>query len=244
MLRTEARYGEFAMSLQSGRTLVNRAFEDDKLPIPTDLAAGRVAVELQREDPEARLSNRLYNTLYERGATPQEAEAESRELALTAIRRSPRRYTINTARATRQMYEDVAAGQAGDGANLVVDERAASGPVRITRTGLRIADLLRQAWRLLALGGFSAILWLVLTSDRRVRIAVAALLGTWLSVAVATAALHGGQVRYSASLAPLVWLLGAIGLVVAVRLVVAAVRHTAGRAAVLEAIRSPLGDRS
>jgi hypothetical protein len=39
----------------------------------------------------------------------------------------------------------------------------------------------------------------------------------WSSVAIATAALHGGLPRYSASLAPLTFLLGAAGVAVAVK---------------------------
>jgi hypothetical protein len=239
MLRNEDRYGELTMSMQSGRTLVNRAFEDDKLPIPTDLEAGRVALELQREDPEGRLSSGLFNTLFERGATTQEADEMSRELALTAIRRHPRSYAVNTVRATRQMFTDVATGRATDDALSQLAERSVV-PTVVTRGGMFFADLVRRVWRILALGGLVAVLWLVLSADRRARVAVAATLGAWLSVAVATAALHGGQLRYSAALAPLVWLLGSIGLVVAVRLAAAAVRDPRGRAAVTAVVRRPL----
>ena len=239
MLRNEDRYGELTMSMQSGRTLVNRAFEDDKLPIPTDLEAGRVALELQREDPEGRLSSGLFNTLFERGATTQEADEMSRELALTAIRRHPRSYAVNTVRATRQMFTDVATGRATDDAVSQLAERSVV-PTVVTRGGMFFADLVRRVWRILAVGGLVAVLWLVLSADRRARVAVAAVLGVWLSVAVATAALHGGQLRYSAALAPLVWLLGSIGLVVAVRLAAAAVRDPQGRAAVTAVVRRPL----
>ncbi len=220
MLRNEARYGSFTMSAQTGATLFNRVFEGDGLRIPTDTATGRLAAEVQREHPERRLSSGVTAELLRRGDSRAEAQRKMRAVAIEAVRGSPARYVEGTLAASHRVFADVASG---DGENTIstVVTKGAPAPT-VTRIGLAAGALLRVAWLAVAFFGFAAALWF-LSRNRATRIATAAAIGVWASVAVATAALHGGALRYSASLAPLTFLLAAAGLVVAVKVALAVI---------------------
>jgi O-antigen ligase/4-amino-4-deoxy-L-arabinose transferase-like glycosyltransferase len=222
MLRNDLKYGSFTMSAQTGLTLFNRVFEDDRLPIPTDTPAGRIAEQYRVSHPQARLASGVSLELQRLGATRDAAERAQRKLAIEAIRRSPMRFAAGTVRSTAQAFADVAGAAGDDAADTPLLAGAEPAP-RLSTYGYRAVEPLRRVWNLLALFGLASLAWL-LSGARRTRVAAGALLGVWLSVAVGTAVLHGGQFRYSAALAPLTWLLGSAGLVVAARLVVRLVR--------------------
>ena len=214
MARNDARYGSFTMSAQSGITLFNRVFERDRLALPTDLAVGRLAERFRREHPDRRLSTGVLAELLLGGDTLVEAEAKLREVALVAARRDPGAFAAGTLRSTRESFDDVAAGEGEDAIAAFVTH----GPLpRATRLALRTAEPLLTVWRLFAAFGLAGLLWLA-SRSRRTRVAAGAAIGAWCAVAVATAALHGGQFRYAASLAPLTFLLGSAGVTVAVKL--------------------------
>lgn len=234
MLRNELRYGSFSMSAQSGVTLFNRVFERDKLEIPTDLRVGRIASEVQRSDPDQRLSASVPRELYKRGATVPEAEREMRAVAIEAIRRSPGQFIAGTVRSVRETFTDVSLGADGGGLTQVMDGRQLP---TVTRLGLALSQPLRALWLLCALAGLAALLWFA-SGNRRTRIAAAAALAVWMAIAAATAVLHGGQFRYAASLAPLSFLLGAAGISVAVKLLLAVVRAGAGRPTLRDLVRA------
>ena len=207
MVRNEVKYGSFTMSAQSGITLFNRVFEDDRLPIPTDLPAGRIAEDFRLAHPDTRLSSGVFTELVRRGASASEAEAMQREMALTAARRSPLEFAEGTLLSTRRVFTDVASGEFVTNGSPIP---------RLTAVGLSVVEPLRRVWGFLALFGFASALWFF-SRGRRTQLAAGALFGVWGSVAVATAILHGGQLRYSAALAPITWLLGSAGLVVAAK---------------------------
>jgi len=222
MLRNDIRYGSFSMSAQSGVTLFNRVFERDKLEIPTDQLAGRVAADFQRENPGVRLSAGVSGQLFSRGDTLPEAERKMRAVAIEAIRRSPEKFAAGTVRSTHAIFADVGAGNGAEGMTVFLTHGA---PLpALTRFGLGASEPLRAIWFLCALSGLAAALWLG-SRSRATRCAAAAAIGVWGSIAVATALLHGGQFRYSASLAPLSFLLGAAGLSVAARIALHLLRH-------------------
>ena len=213
MARNDARYGSFTMSAQTGRTLFNRVFERDGLAIPTDSAAGRVAARVRSEHPEQRLSSGVATQLALGGDSEVEAERRMRAVALQAIRREPAKFAAGTLRSTRETFDDVAAGEGETTIAAVVT----NGPVAAgTRIALDVGEPLLVIWRVLALSGLAALLWLG-SRSRRTRVAAGAAISVWAAVAVATAVLHGGQFRYAASLAPLTFLLGSAGLVVAIK---------------------------
>jgi hypothetical protein len=116
-----------------------------------------------------------------------------------------------------KVFDDAADGK-GIGEVTLTQVNSAPLPV-LTRVGLRVGSVLRAVWLVFALAGLAAALWLT-SRSARTRVAAGAALGVWMAIAVATAALHGGHVRYAASLAPLTFLLGAAGLTVAVKVAV------------------------
>ncbi len=213
MARNDARYGSFTMSAQTGQTLFNRVFERDNVTIPTDLAVGRLAARQRREHPDERLSSSVAQQLVLGGDTYVEAQAKMREVAVTAARREPGKVAAGALRSTHNVFDDVASGQGEDtiAAFVTHGELPAA-----TRLALGASKPLLTLWRALAVFGFAALLWLM-SRSRRTRVAAGAAIGAWGTVAVATAVLHGGQARYSASLAPLTFLLGSAGVVVAVK---------------------------
>jgi hypothetical protein len=226
MIHNAVEHGSFSMSIQSGRTLFNRAFEDDRLPPPTDVAAGRQLQAWLKENPDVRPSSGFHVALLRTGLSTAEADEVQRDLAITAIRRHPIKTARGVFSSVRAMYVDVAQGAGADPLNDQLAARRSLLPRRVTVAGLSVGEALRRAWLLLSLSGIAVILWFVLT-DRRRRAAALCVASVWLSVALATAVLHGGQVRYSAALAPLVWLLGSLGVAAITGAIVAAVQSRA-----------------
>ena len=219
MARNASLYGSFSMSVQSGATLFARAFETDGLPPPTDRPYGRELRDFQAKNPGVRLSSGFHDELVRRGLDQTKANGVQRDLALTAIRRDPVAVAGGVIDSVVNAYTDVA-GDYGQGRKVmdnIVRERPTLVSVELTRTGLGIGEALRGLWFLLSLNGLAGFLWFV-GAGRRSRIALASIASVWFSVALATAILHGGTFRYSASLAPLVWLLGSLGAVTVLRL--------------------------
>ncbi|MDX6691729.1 MAG: hypothetical protein QOG15_3186 [Solirubrobacteraceae bacterium] len=225
MLRNDAHDGGFTMSAQTGATLFNRAFERDGLEIPTDLPTGRLAADFQRAHPGRRLSSGITAELTAQGDTPAEVQRKMRAVALEAVGRHPLEFVSGTLRSTHDVFGDVAAGRGEDALTASVTHGAPL-PI-VTRIGLAAGWPLRAIWLVLALSGLSAALWLT-SRSRATRIAAAAAIGVWATVAVATAVLHGGHVRYSASLAPLTFLLAGAGVTVAVKVTLALLESSRG----------------
>jgi hypothetical protein len=174
------------------------------------------------ENPDARPSSGFHAELLAAGRSPAEADEIQRELALTAIRRHPFDTGAGVLSSLREMYTDVARGLGSEEFKIQLAARRSLFPRRVTLVGLFAGAGLRRAWWLLSLGGLALALWFVL-ADARTRVAALAVIAVWLSVACATAVLHGGQIRYSAALAPLVWLLGSLGAAALTQSIVAAV---------------------
>jgi 4-amino-4-deoxy-L-arabinose transferase-like glycosyltransferase len=227
MVRNAVEHGSFGMSDQSGATLTNRAFELEKLPPPTDKPYGRDLARFIEENPRQRPSSGFRAELEARGLSSAEADEVQRELAVTAMRREPVKVLGGVARSLESAYTSIAlgGGDADVDRQLAVDEPAV--PRALTEAGVELGQWLRRAWLLLSLGGL-ATLAALFAGERRARLAIACVAAVWLSVALATAVLHGGRFRYSAALAPEVYLLGSAGLGAAIAFIR---RRTAARSA-------------
>jgi hypothetical protein len=212
MARNAAQYGSFTMSAQTGSTLFARVFEHDGLPVPLDRPYGRQLQDLMRQHPDVRPSSGFHDVLRGLGLGATEANGVQRDLALTAFERDPVTVAGGVVDSVAAAYTNVA-GDDGHGREVmdtIVEERESAIPSQLTALGLGIGEGLRGLWFLISINGFAAILWF-LAAGLRARIAASCVVAVWVSVALATAVLHGGQYRYSASLAPLVWLFGALG---------------------------------
>jgi hypothetical protein len=220
MARNASLYGSFTMSVQSGTTLFARAFESDKLPPPNNRPYSRELREFQREHPGVRVSSGFHDELMSRGLSSTQADEVQRDLALTAIERDPLTVAGGVVNSVVAGYTNVA-GDDSFGREVmdsIVRQRPTLVSAEITKTGLGIGEALRGMWFLISLNGLAVVLWF-LAAGRRSRLALICVAATWFSVTLATAVLHGGTFRYSASLAPFVWLFGALGAATVLRLV-------------------------
>lgn len=222
LARNAIRYGFPSMSNQGGRTLFNRTFDVDGLPIPTDQRYGDLAQQLSlrnQRDPSAsqtpgdhpRLNYDFYQALRDRGLSQDDAIAVERRLALIAVRRHPATYLRDTARQLRLVVAD-----------LNQFPRSWEGRTELDRvlpySSTRAWDLARGAyslWWLLSLGALGSLLALFVGPRDR-RNAAAALISVWLAVSVGTVMAHGEDWRYSVQLAPLTWMVGSAGVVILV----------------------------
>jgi dolichyl-phosphate-mannose-protein mannosyltransferase len=220
MARNAAQYGSFSMSVQSGATLFARVFERDRLPPPLDRPYGRRLQEFERRHPDVRLSSGFHGELRGLGLSATDANGVQRDLALTALEREPLTVAGGVVESVAGTYADVA-GDSRYGRDvmdsIVREDEGAISP-KLTALGLGIGEALRGLWFLVSIAGFAAILWFV-TAGRRAQVAASCVVAVWFCVALATAVLHGGTFRYSASLAPLVWLFGALGAATVLRVV-------------------------
>jgi dolichyl-phosphate-mannose-protein mannosyltransferase len=219
MARNASLYGSFTMSVQSGTTLFARVFEKDRIPLPLDRPYGRQLQDFQRRHPEVRLSSGFNNELRNLGLSATDANGVQRDLALTALEREPLTVAGGVVNSVATAYTDVA-GDSGYGREVmdsIVRTRGGTIPSQLTALGLGIGEAFRGLWFLITINGFAVILWF-LAAVPRARIAATCVVAAWFCVVLATALLHGGTFRYSASLAPLVWLLGALGATTMLRL--------------------------
>ena len=225
-------YGQPSMSVQSGTTLFNRAFEQDRLPIPTDSADGRFLKRYLEDNPDERPSTGGFDALVEAGKTREEAFAIQQELAVTAFKRAPHRFVAGSAEGVHRFFSDAG----NDKAAIEPLERgleAGDPPLRwIPSVVWEASRPFTTLWYLLALHGLAGFLWLLVRSPQT-RLAAAALLSVWLATSAGTAITHGGQFRYSVSLAPISWLLGAAGSAVAVSTLLIVFRERRHRTALL-----------
>ena len=219
MARNASIYGSFSMSVQTGATLFARVFEKDGLPPPENRPYGRQLREFLQQHPKVRPSSGFHDELTAQGLSQTQANEVQRDLALTALERAPLTVAGGVVNSVATTYTDIA-GDFGTGREVmdsIVRERSGAITPQITATGLGIGEALRGLWFLISINGFAAVLWFI-AAGRRSRLAGACLVAVWLSIATATAVLHGGAFRYSASLAPMVWLFGVLGAATVLRL--------------------------
>jgi 4-amino-4-deoxy-L-arabinose transferase-like glycosyltransferase len=217
-----ATQGTVGMSQEGGLTLFYRAFDDDRLPIPTDVRDGPLMRDIQVHHP-----TRPHDRLYERTwvavdgtRLPQdEAFARMRHAATTAIRRHAGRYLVRTADDVRRTMGDLAetspapseAFQYYDYLHSEIDSaRVAVPPTAVAWRVVQVGIALGVVWIVVTLYGLTA-LALPFARDPEVRGAGCAFLVTWLVAAITTALSHGSLWRYSAGLAPLAWIAGSAG---------------------------------
>ena len=203
-----------AVSVMGDATLFVRAFEVDRLPIPTDGETGRLAVDAVRKHPSVRPLEAVAAALARRGDSQLEVLAAQRRLATTAIRRAPFTYLRGTVRETSRMSLDArVVGGEGLGNDTFL-RTPVPGPSPLpTRASTAVwdaTDLLAGLWWLLSLHGFGGVLVLILGTPRARRAAMA-LIAVWLPVAVGTAMGRGALTRYAIELAPITWILGSAG---------------------------------
>jgi hypothetical protein len=232
VVRNELAYGVLTLSDQGGQTLFRRVFEADHRPIPTSTADGRliarIAIEKRTRAPRAELNDYAVDALRRMGFSGRQAVALEGRVARTAIAADPLEYIANTGPLVWKALTDINSFSYAD---LRGDENSSS--LRPGRHSTLIAvaiDLwfwsvrvFATAWWILSLSVLSALLLLALP-QRRVRAAAAALIAVWLAVALATALSHGGHRRYSAQLAPEVWMVGSCGAAIVVEALTARMR--------------------
>jgi 4-amino-4-deoxy-L-arabinose transferase-like glycosyltransferase len=223
--RNEVAYGLPTLSDQGGQTLFKRMFDVDHAPIPTSTADGRliarIAAEKQLREPRAELNDYAVGALRARGLSGHEAVALEGRVARTAIAAQPLGYLADTGPHVWRALTDLNSFSYAD---LSGDENSSSlRPAHRNRLVAVAIDLwfwpvrvLAWAWWILSLGALSALLVLAV-AQRGVRAAAGALVAVWLVIALATAVSHGGHRRYSAQLAPEVWLVGTAGAAIVVR---------------------------
>lgn len=213
--------GRPVLSQQDGLTLFNRVFEVDKRPLPDSSGDDRLVRAVARQSaraqfpPENRLHSALFQELMRRGYTNNEAIAFERRYAREAIEGYPVGYAARTVAELPRTVVDVGRvpeerERPGDRADAPLAEAVAA-PL------WWLGERLSEVWVLATLFG-ALILITPFAGSRERRAAAAAYLAVWLLVALGTAASNGGAVRYSADLAPLTWILGTYGLVLAVGL--------------------------
>jgi 4-amino-4-deoxy-L-arabinose transferase-like glycosyltransferase len=207
------------MSQQGNATLFNRAFEVDRLPIPTDQEHGRLAEDVQRrisDEPGARLTSAFkFAAMAEHDLTSDQVLTVQRRLALVAIRRHPGAYVEGTARATARSVRDINEFEGSEQLLKELDRTEPPFPRAVTDAAWDVARPLTEAWWLLSLNTLGGLLVLFI-GKREQRNAAAAFLSVWLTLTLATALSHGGLWRYSIQLAPITWILASAGVVIIV----------------------------
>jgi 4-amino-4-deoxy-L-arabinose transferase-like glycosyltransferase len=236
--------GHWTMSIQGGETLFHRVFDVDHRPVPTDTAEGQLVHQFQREKEAQRSKDELYafvsGKLHDRGYSTYGIVALERRVAIRAVKAAPAAYAAGTANSLGRFMLDTGNYSASDLSNdeatngLGVEKR--HGLVKVAaRDWIDVTRALNLVWMGLALGGAAMLLPLAARSKRK-RFAAAAFVAVWLCVAFGTAASHGALRRYSAEVAPLVWIAGSAG---------AAIVLTATRSTLRRAIaRSPFFKRT
>ncbi len=231
VVRNQVHTGHATLSIQGGHTLFKRLFDIDNRPVPTDTAEGRKVEALQKRlvaerGPDAQLVFFVYDELRAEGLSEYEAISLQGRVAKRAIREAPLTYAGNTVGRVERALTDVNDFSREDleseaGTSLAEGSGLRSAAVDL---GVAVARVLSSVWWILSLNALAGLL-LLLSPSRRVRAAAGIFLGLWLAISVATAASHGGLRRYSAQLAPLIWLFGAAGAAA----VVAGIRATLER---------------
>ena len=200
------------MSIQSGSTLFNRAFEVSELPIPPSEEHGALAKRVRakaQQRPRARFHYEFHQALVnDAGLSDSEALCEQRSMALHAIRTNPGAYATDSVTLLAESLQDISNFEGRASAEAKLADSPIPSAVRTAL--LDLAGAITDIWWILCLQGFAAVLVLV-TGDSRRRAAGAALISVWLVVALGTVLTHGGQWRYSMQLAPLTLILASAG---------------------------------
>lgn len=215
MVRNTIRFGSPSMSTQGGATLFNRAFEVDRLPIPTDAAYGDLAAQIKaRIDPSSgdRLTSIFAQAVQnERGLADDDSWAAERHLALVAIRRHPFDYAGGTLRQLRRHHGDLNRFEGSDALLAELDRTQPPVPRSVVARAWDVARVVSDVWWVVSLNALAGLL-LLFVGPPGSRRAAAALLAVWLSINLGTALAHGGMWRYSIQVAPIAWILGSGGI--------------------------------
>jgi hypothetical protein len=224
ILRNALEFGTVSMTTATGDTLFVRAFEVDKLPIPTDRPVGRLVVEVAASRGEERLVSAVTRALREHaGLGPAEALEAQESLARTAIWRNPWKYTVGTVEQIERLRTDPRDANIGTDVGPHIPS-----PPELNETIWDASDLLTRAWWTLSLGTVAGLL-VLLAPRRRSRVFGAAMVATWLAVAAGTALGRGALTRYALELAPIAIVLGSFGAVAVVGALWAMAARGAGK---------------
>ncbi|MEN3279602.1 MAG: hypothetical protein V7607_742 [Solirubrobacteraceae bacterium] len=237
-IRNRIEFGHASLTQQGGQTLFKRAFDRDRLPIDTTTADGRLVASLKaRRDataPTVELNEYVFQILTRSGRPADEVLELQRSVALAAIRRHPLEYAGGTFAGLQRTMHDVNAFTYADLGDKDVNSgfgAADDGSLKsvAAHAWFAVARTLSTAWWLVSLHALAALLALF-AGARRSRVAAASLIAVWLAVALGTALTHGGLRRYSAELAPLLWMASAAGAVLVVGSIGRALRAPPPRA--------------
>lgn len=223
LVRNAAGHGELALSSQSGQTLTKRVFDIDGRPwpdTPEGRKAARIDAQRARVEPDAEKYHYLARALEAEGKTPEQAVAFSGTVARQAVKEAPLAYVWGTVEATvryltdvnRFSYDDLSSGENSSSLRPGTASPVQLG-VAVWYWTVRVAA---WVWWVLALAGAAGLL-LLRSPDRGTRAAIAAFTACWLAIALSTALSHGGLRRYSAQMAPAVWVVGSAGAVLVTR---------------------------
>ena len=222
LIRNAVIHDQLGMSSQGPITLFNRAFEVDRLPLPDDAPYSDL-VRSSAESPDQRFHVAAHEALLDAGLTMDEALAVERELASRAIVSHLPTYLVNSGYLTFRAFSDVSRSDErgydaflpGAGLQEQLATMSLPMPTALTVAAWAVVEPATQLWLVLSGFGLTALL-LPFVAAPRARTAASALLAVWLSLTVGTVLTHGGLWRYSASLAPITWLLGTAGAAVVV----------------------------
>jgi 4-amino-4-deoxy-L-arabinose transferase-like glycosyltransferase len=223
------RYDQLEMSGLGGQALWLRVFDQDKRPIPTDSADGRLAKRFYEDyladpppnyyqDPQALAVTESYSYVYnslQSSRSKSEALDTQGNLATQAIRAYPFGYLKGTIRNVQQ-YVRYNTGPHGFSEAEGFDRQHIAPAPRL------VQKLATGAWGIAGLLGtmlFLALLaapLLIFTGARRSRIAAVALLATWAAVAVSGSLTNSVQPRFAVQIGPLQWILAAAAAVLVV----------------------------
>jgi 4-amino-4-deoxy-L-arabinose transferase-like glycosyltransferase len=244
IVRNGAMYGQYSMTSQGGDALYLRAFDQDKLPIPTDTPEGRIAARIRAQvhaaTPDAGIGEppasytQVATALTRRGMTYADAVRIEGRLARTAILRHPVEYATGTVRNIVLLwglsaYPSRAITHLEE--KLTADEFPR--PVALALWGA--GGVVGLVWFACALGGL-AIAAVFVAGPRDARVVAATFGWVWLVVIVGVAMFNSPAARFAAQVLPQFLLLGAAGAAVSLRLVR---ERLAGRTRTLSAREQP-----
>jgi 4-amino-4-deoxy-L-arabinose transferase-like glycosyltransferase len=212
------RFDHPTISSQAGTTLWLRAFDQDKYPVPTDTEDARFAKSVydqrlsqltpaEREDTTDTYVS-VFNAFLSRGDSIYDANHALGSIAREAIHQYLGSYATGTVRNIAEYSTDnfdlgdAKAAYLADSHDVAFDH-----PRYITtRIAWVLADILAAVgW--IAAGGLLAAPALIVTGERRSRIAALAMLSAWVAIAVAGSLTNFVEARFAAQIAPLQWLL-------------------------------------
>lgn len=214
IVRNAVRFDQASMSTVTGDTLFVRAFEVDRMKIPTDRPTGVLAAAVQRADPELRLVTAVTRALQEQGLSSQQTLEAQQSLAQTAIWRDPLTYAWGTVEQMSALRVDPREVDVGSDVGPHLPD-----PPAFTAEVWEATEPLSTVWWVLSLGTFGGLL-VLLARRPETRTVGIALLVTWLVLALGTAMGRGALTRYTLEFAPVAVLLASYGAVTVMRVFV------------------------